>query len=138
MPSNRRGFALTVVVLAAFLLVASALLVAVPPPPGAFHFVIMGDRTGEARRGIYEQIWAEAAGTEPAFVVTTGDTIQGLDDLDANAQWAEVQKIIAPYRRFSLYFAPGNHDIWSAASEALFRKYSGHAPHYSFDYESAH
>jgi Icc protein len=132
MQSNRSGFA------AAFLLVAAALLVAVPPPPDAFHFVIMGDRTGEAQRGIYEQVWAEAAGTEPAFVLTTGDTIQGLDDLDANAQWVEVQKIIAPYRRFNLYLAPGNHDIWSEASEALFRKYSGHAPHYSFDYGSAH
>jgi len=37
-----------------------------------------------------------------------------------------------------LYLTPGNHDIWSALSENLFRKYSGHPPHYSFDYEQAH
>src|SRR5580698_3256689 len=100
MQSNRSGF--SVLVFAAFLLLAATLLVAVPPAPDAFHFVIMGDRTGEAQRGIYEQVWAEAAGTEPAFVITTGDTIQGLEDVDANAQWAEAQKIIAPYRRFNL------------------------------------
>jgi 3',5'-cyclic-AMP phosphodiesterase len=117
----------------------SAFLVAAAQPgPNAFHFVIMGDRTGEAERGIYESVWAEAAGTRPAFVVTTGDTIQGLNDSTANAEWEDVQKIIAPYRRYSLYLAPGNHDIWSEASEALFRKYAGHAAHYGFDYGPAH
>ncbi len=33
---------------------------------------------------------------------------------------------------------PGNHDIWSAASERLFQQYAAHPIHYSFDYEDAH
>lgn len=106
--------------------------------PDTFHFVILGDRTGEAQDHYYEQIWSEAAKTKPAFVLTMGDTIQGLNDATADAEWREAEKIVAPYRRFPLYLVPGNHDIWSDASARLFRKYAGHPPHYSFDYGSAH
>jgi predicted MPP superfamily phosphohydrolase len=42
------------------------------------------------------------------------------------------------FPRIKLYLTPGNHDIWSALSEQLFRKYAGHPPHYSFDYEQTH
>jgi Icc protein len=101
-----------------------------------FHFVILGDRTGEAQPGIYEQIWKETAAENPAFVITVGDTIQGDNDATADREWREVQRIFD--KRFPLYLTPGNHDIWSALSETLFRKYSGHPPHYSFDYEQAH
>jgi 3',5'-cyclic-AMP phosphodiesterase len=117
---------------------AAILLIAAAPAPETFHFAILGDRTGETEPGIYEHIWAEAAATKPAFVVTTGDTIQGFDDAKADSEWGEAEKIFAPYRRFPLYLVPGNHDIWSAASEELFRRYAAHPPHYSFDYGPAH
>lgn len=126
---NRRLFA---VFLAPLLLTAAA------PAQDAFHFVILGDRTGEAEDHIYEQIWAEATQANPAFVVTVGDTIQGLDDATADAEWRQVEKILAPWRRFPLYLVPGNHDIWSETSEKLFRQYAGHPPHYSFDYGPVH
>lgn len=104
----------------------------------AFHFVILGDRTGEAVDHIYEQVWAAAARTKPAFVVTVGDTIQGLNDATADTEWQEAEKILAPYRRFPLYLAPGNHDVWSETSAQLFRKYAGHPLHYGFDDGPAH
>jgi 3',5'-cyclic-AMP phosphodiesterase len=121
----------------------AALLVAVirlsgTPAADSFRFVILGDRTGEARAGVYEQAWREAAAEDPAFVLSVGDTIQGLNDSTAEAEWQEVQKILAPYKRFPLYLTPGNHDIWSEPSESLFRKYSAHPPHYSFDHGAAH
>ena len=47
-------------------------------------------------------------------------------------------RIFQLYRRYPLYLAPGNHDIWSPASERLFRQYAAHPPHYSFDYGRAH
>src|SRR5690242_7902200 len=99
-----------------------------------FPFVILGDRTGEAVPGVYEQVWREAAAENPAFVVSVGDTIQGLNDATAEREW----RILNSYKQFPLYLAPGNHDIWSAESERLFRKYASHAPHYSFDYHQAH
>jgi hypothetical protein len=109
-----------------------------PPQAGVFHFAILGDRTGEAEPGIYESVWREVAAEDPAFVVSVGDTIQGLQDASADSEWRQVEQILALYRRYPLYLAPGNHDIWSESSEGAFRKYAGHAPHYSFDYGPAH
>lgn len=132
---NRR---LPIVPIAVFVFAAAVLFLAAAPAPEAFHFVLLGDRTGETVRGVYEQVLADAASTDPAFIVTTGDTIQGLNDAAADLQWQQVEQILAPYRRYRLYLAPGNHDIWSGPSEKLFRQYAGHPPHYSFDYGRAH
>jgi hypothetical protein len=107
-------------------------------PPDSFRFAILGDRTGEAQAGVYEQVWKETAAEAPAFVVSVGDTIQGMNDQRAADEWRQVGKVLESFRRFPLYLAPGNHDIWSAASERLFRQYAGHPPHYSFDYRQAH
>ncbi len=103
-----------------------------------FRFAILGDRTGEAQTGVYEQAWEEATAERPAFVVTTGDTIEGLNDATAPVQWQEVDRLLQPYRRFQLFAVPGNHDIWSAESERLYQRHTGRPPHYSFDYGNAH
>jgi Calcineurin-like phosphoesterase len=117
-----------------FLLLLAGLLQA----QDSFHFVLLGDRTGETQQGVYQRVLAEASAADPAFFVSVGDTIQGLDDAKAGTEWPQVEQILAPYRRFMFFLAPGNHDIWSDASEKLFRKYAGHPPHYSFDYGPAH
>jgi predicted phosphodiesterase len=104
----------------------------------AFHFVLLGDRTGDAQSGVWERVWKQAAAENPAFVLGVGDTIQGGDDAAAESQWRDVKRTLAPYSGIPLYLAPGNHDIWSPASEELFRKYTGHPPHYSFDFAQAH
>lgn len=104
----------------------------------SFQFVILGDRTGEALPGVYERAWQEAAAGNPAFVISVGDSIQGLNDATAEAEWRQVQQILIPYRSFPLLLAPGNHDIWSARSAALFEKYAARPPHYSYDYAQAH
>lgn len=113
-------------------------LILLEAQPASFRFVIIGDRTGEARPGVYEQVWKDAQSERPAFVVSVGDTIQGLNDRTAEAQWQAAEQIIGAFRTFPLYLVPGNHDIWSARSEQLFEKYAGHPPHYSFDYGPAH
>jgi 3',5'-cyclic-AMP phosphodiesterase len=113
-------------------------LLAAGAPAQTFHFIILGDRTGAAQPGVYEEVWKEAAGEDPAFVVTPGDTIEGLNDETAEGEWRAIEQILRPYRRIPFYPAPGNHDIWSQASERLFRQYMGHQPHYSFDYKQAH
>jgi Icc protein len=106
--------------------------------PDSFHFAILGDRTGEAQPGVYEQVWKEVAAESPAFVVSVGDTIQGMSDASTEAEWREASRIFKPFRSYPLYLAPGNHDIWSEASERLFRQYAEHPVHYSFDYGQAH
>ena len=120
-----------------FLVALLSLLVAAPSD-GSFRFVLLGDRTGEAQPGIYERVWREIADEHPAFVVSVGDTIQGLSDAAAGSEWRQIRATLRPYQRIPLYLAPGNHDIWSPLSEKLFQQYSGHPVHYSFDYAQAH
>jgi Icc protein len=106
--------------------------------PDSFRFAILGDRTGEAQPGVYEQVWKEVAAESPAFVVGVGDTIQGMNDASVEAEWLDAGRILKPFRSYPLYLAPGNHDIWSEASERLFRQYAAHPVHYGFDYGQAH
>lgn len=103
----------------------------------SFRFAILGDRTGEPHGGVYQQVWKEISAEDPAFVISVGDTIQGVQDENAEAQWREIDQLLQPYRRYPLYLAPGNHDIWSAKSEQLFRQHA-RGLHYSFDYRQAH
>ena len=109
-----------------------------PAAPQTFHFTILGDRTGEAVPGVYEQAWRETAGEHPAFVITVGDTIEGLHDATAQREWQEMERLLQPYGRIPRYLTPGNHDVWSAVSEQLFREHAKHPLHYSFDYRQAH
>jgi predicted phosphodiesterase len=102
--------------------------------PDHFRFAVLGDRTGEAVPGIYERVLKAVEAEHPAFVVTVGDTIQGGNDATAESEWLAVPALSA----IPFYRAPGNHDIWSEASEKLFTKYTRHSPHYSFDYGPAH
>ena len=109
-----------------------------PAALGAFRFVLLGDRTGEAQPGVWERVWREAAAAHPAFILGVGDTIQGGDDATAESEWRQVAALLAPYARFPLYLAPGNHDVWSSVSAELFRKYTHRPLHYGFDHGAAH
>jgi hypothetical protein len=108
------------------------------PAPPTFRFVLLGDRTGEAQPGVWERVWKEAAAGKPAFFLGVGDTIQGGNDATAESEWRQVTLPLAPYAHFPLYLAPGNHDVWSPASEKLFQRYTGHPLHYSFDHGVLH
>src|ERR1019366_10515285 len=73
------------------------------PPPDSFRFAILGDRTGEAQPGVYEQVWKEVAAENPAFVASVGDTIQGMNDASAEVEWREIGHMLRPFRRYPLY-----------------------------------
>jgi predicted phosphohydrolase len=105
---------------------------------GDWQFAVLGDRTGEALPGVYEQLWREIAAEKPSFVLTAGDTIQGLNNRTARSEWESIRKILLPYTAIPTYLTPGNHDVWSAESEALFKKYSRQGIHYSFDVRQVH
>jgi predicted phosphodiesterase len=121
--------------LAPLVALAAAVLAA---QPASFRFVLLGDRTGEAQPGVWERVWREAAAEKPAFILGVGDTIEGGSDATAESEWRQVERTLTPYRAIPLYLAPGNHDVWSAASEALFRQYTGRPLHYGFDHGAAH
>jgi len=123
---------------AAGALALAVCLAAWAPPADPVHFVLLGDRTGEAQPGVYERVWREASAAKPAAVVTVGDTIQGGDDAAAETEWLAIRRTLQPYRGIPMFFAAGNHDIWSETSERLFRRYTDRRPHYSFDAGGVH
>jgi predicted phosphohydrolase len=104
----------------------------------SFQFAIIGDRTGEAQPGVYQQVWQELGKEKPKFVLSVGDTIQGLRDQTAVGEWEQIRGKLLPYKSIPLYLAPGNHDIWSRHSEQLFQEFTHHLPHYSFDVAQIH
>jgi Icc protein len=137
-------FAILVLALCTWLVGSRAAAQRAAAENDSFQFVILGDRTGETEPGVYERVWQEAAAEDPAFVLSVGDSIQGLNDATAETEWQQFERILTPYRRFPLFLAPGNHDIWSPRSATLFQKYAAHPPqplrhaHYGFDYSRAH
>jgi 3',5'-cyclic-AMP phosphodiesterase len=104
----------------------------------SFHFELLGDRTGEAQPGVFEEALREAAATKPAFILTVGDSIQGGDDSTAEAEWRKFETLFAPYKKIPLFLTPGNHDVWSEVSASLYMRHAHHALRYSFDYGLAH
>jgi predicted phosphodiesterase len=104
-----------------------------------FDFAILGDRTGEAVEGVYEEAWKEADQDHPAFAITVGDTIQGGNEATMDTEWQEAESILAPYRRhYKIFLTPGNHDVWSADSARAYEEYSKRPLHYGFDFKQVH
>jgi Icc protein len=123
---------------AIFLTMLAALaLSAADPPSNDFHFVILGDRTGDAQTGVYEHVWSEVDGLQPAFAINAGDTIQGGNDATAASEWRALRPLWE-HRRYPVYFTPGNHDIWSTASRAIYERQTRHPAFYSFNFQNAH
>ena len=103
------------------------------------RFVIMGDRTGGAVPGIYEQMVIEAERLKPDFVITVGDMIEGYteDTTVLNNEWAEYLAIV---EKFScpIYYTPGNHDITSDPLVEPYQRYTGQKTYYSFNHRGLH
>ncbi len=132
----RRFRATAALLLAAY--AAAAMRGAPGEPRNDFRFSILGDRTGGARPGVYEQAWREVDQLRPDFVIHVGDLIEGGEDLRAEAEWERLRPLWERYGRYPLHFTPGNHDIWSEWSEQIYRERTGRPPSYSFDYQDAH
>jgi 3',5'-cyclic AMP phosphodiesterase CpdA len=109
-----------------------------PAPAAGFDFAILGDRTGNAVAGVYEQIVKDIANHHPAFVINVGDTIEGLNDATAGAQWDAIRPTWKYFGDIPFYLVPGNHDIWSPESEKVWRAQIHRAPSYSFDFRGIH
>lgn len=95
------------------------------------RFAIIGDRTGTAMPQIYSRVWREVSLLAPDFALTVGDTIEGTKDETAEKEWDEMEEVWKRYRRFPTYYTPGNHDIWSPASEKIYTRRTGRPPQYA-------
>jgi Icc protein len=123
--------------LAAALAIVSVVAAAPDPARNDFRFSILGDRTGYAQPGVYERVWSELDSEHPDFVINVGDTIQGYNDATAASEWRALRPLWDRYR-YPIYFTPGNHDIWSEASRAIYEQQTKHPAFYGFNYQNAH
>ena len=77
-----------------------------------FAFVLLSDRTGGARPGVFERGVEVTNLLGPAFAVHIGDGIEGYttDPEELGRQWAEFDAITARLE-VPLFRVPGNHDV---------------------------
>ena len=80
-----------------------------------FHFVIVSDRTGGARPGVFASAIPKVNLLEPAFVVSVGDLIEGYTDDQAqlDREWDEFEGFVAGLEA-PFFYAAGNHDMNNA------------------------
>ena len=100
-----------------------------------FHFVIVSDRTGGARPGVFESAIPKVNLLEPAFVVSVGDLIEGYTDDQAqlDREWDEFEGFVADLETPFFYVA-GNHDMNNAVMAETWRARFGPS-YYHFVYK---
>lgn len=79
--------------------------------PKDFQFIIVSDRTGGHREGVFAQGIKKINLLQPEFVMSVGDLIEGYTENEEiiNQEWDEFMDILSPLdSRF--FFVPGNHD----------------------------
>ncbi len=80
--------------------------------PEDFRFVVVTDRTGGHRDGVFESAMPRINLVRPEFVVSVGDLIEGYSDDPAvlGKQWDEIESAVARLQ-MPFFYAPGNHDM---------------------------
>ena len=100
-----------------------------------FNFVVLSDRTGLARPGVFERAVSITNLMRPKFAIQVGDTIEGYTTEPAvlEQMWKEFDGIVGelevPY-----YRVPGNHDVGNLVMREEWLRRHG-ALHYHFRYQ---
>ncbi|WP_248924167.1 metallophosphoesterase family protein [Paenibacillus hamazuiensis] len=99
---------------------------------GALRFAVLGDRTGFALPGVFEQALDKVKRMKPDFILSVGDLIEGYrtSAQEAHEEWDEIdgmtREIGVPF-----FKAIGNHDCGSALMLNVWRERYG-AEYYAF------
>lgn len=101
-----------------------------------FRFVVIGDRTGQHRAGVFEDALRRVNQLRPDFVINIGDIIEGnSEDLARiDAEWKEVEGATAGLD-MPFFYVPGNHDLTNDVQLKEWRRRIG-ADYYSFTYKN--
>ena len=103
--------------------------------PEDFSFVIVTDRTGGHRPGVFKSAMPKVNLLQPAFVVSVGDLIEGYtsDQESLDEQWDEfegfVSRLDVPF-----FYTPGNHDMSNSVMSETWRTRFGPS-YYHFLYK---
>ncbi len=110
--------------------------------PENFHFVIVSDRTGLPRQGIFAGAIQKIQHLQPAFVMSVGDFVEGytlegrVTDLEKiEKDWQYVTKVVEKLE-MPFFYIVGNNDINSPEAAPMWRSRFGRT-FYSFLYHEA-
>ena len=104
--------------------------------PRHFQFVIVSDRTGGHRDGVFEDAIGKINDLRPEFVISVGDLIEGYTENSGqiDREWKEFNGFLEPLA-MRFFYVPGNHDVWSAQSRHKWEQRFG-ASYYHFIYKN--
>lgn len=102
--------------------------------PDDFQFVIVADRTGGHRPGVFAEAAAKVNLLRPEFVVSIGDLIEGYteDDQLIHAQWDEFDQLADGFES-PFFYLPGNHDFTNKVMADIWEQRYGRS-YYHFVY----
>ena len=91
--------------------------------PDQFQFVIVSDRTGGHRPGVFSEAMRKINLLQPEFVLSVGDLIDGYteDMAELLRQWSEFDSFI-DLLEVPFFFVPGNHDITNKVMQDLWKE----------------
>ena len=80
--------------------------------PGNFQFLVVTDRTGGHRAGVFPDALRKAELLQPEFIMSVGDLIEGYteDEAEIAAQWAEFDGFLDGMA-IPFFYVPGNHGV---------------------------
>ena len=105
--------------------------------PKDFQFVIVTDRTGRHRPGVFKKAMLQINLLQPEFVICVGDLIEGYTDNHdtLKQQYGEMDAILESLE-MRFFRVVGNHDITNAVMADVYRERYG-LPYYHFVYKNA-
>jgi len=94
---------------------------------GDFDFVVVTDRTGEHRDGVFEQAMPPKVNLlRPEFVMSVGDLIEGYTEerRQLAKEWDEIEAATAKLA-MPFFYVPGNHDMSNAVMAEVWKERFG-------------
>ena len=103
--------------------------------PNTLRFAVIGDRTGLARPGVFEQAVDQVDRMQPEFLINVGDLIEGYtsDTAELAREWGHIEGAIAKLSVPFIYVA-GNHDLGNEVMLSAWKAKRGE-PYYQFVYK---
>ena len=100
-----------------------------------FHFLLVSDRTGGARPGVFASAIPKANALQPAFVASLGDLIEGYteDQAQIDREWDEFEGFVDGLE-VPFFYVAGNHDMNNAVMAATWQARFGPS-YYRFVYK---
>ena len=106
--------------------------------PSDFQFVIVTDRTGGMRPGVFSRAVTKVNELQPEFVITVGDLIPGggglKDEQEIRRQWDEFNGFVNGFE-MPFFYLPGNHDVSNPLMDRIWDEMYG-VRYYSFQYKN--